>query len=342
MKKIICLFIVVLFLLSLVACSNNNTNTIDSSTENTTDNITDTADKSVNPLADKEYEVLVFNAGDDFMEFFSSINEEYSACVISFSDYLEEHSTDIESNGKGFCDFDDYESSLDSYYRFLYGVMYCESDNIPEEYKEAFSIYKTGIWTNKTNLDGLYGLKGQELVNKSSEMLTYIQATTNLVNEAMPTAYTELKLGDTINLDFVDMTIDGTGTADKLVPTDTSKGYSYIADVENEQYYYINGTIKNLSGSNIDVKNIYIQFVFDNKYTYSGQMAACAHTNNFYGESVKPLGTVEYYIYASVPDELIEQYTQCDIIFGFKNEFAGSWFMKESDCEQLYKIVLVR
>ena len=140
----------------------------------------------------------------------------------------------------------------------------------------------------------------------------------------------------------MEITIDEVNSSDTILPTDTSKGYSYKADVEKEKYFYISGTLKNLSGDSYDVEHIFAQMVFDDKYTYSGQMAACAWTSNFYGEYVKPLGSVKFYIFSSIPDELIDTYSQCTVSFGFQNNFDGTMFLSKDDCDYLYTLTATR
>lgn len=252
------------------------------------------------------------------------------------------HGAEIENENKGFSDFADYEESLDDFYRFLNKIMYCDSEKVPEEYKDAWSYYKTTIWANKADLDNLYFLKGQDLISAFSDMLTSIEAGATLVSDALPNNTVEnVALGDTISLEFVEVSLDETGVSDEILPVDTSRGYSYISDNELEKYYYVTGILKNLSGEAYNADNIYAEMLFDGKYTYSANLIACAWSNNFYDDYVKPLGTVKYYVYASVPDELIESYSECVLTFGFANNFSVSKYSLSQDkCDHLYSLVI--
>lgn len=140
----------------------------------------------INPLSEKQYEAFVIDEDIDFLDFFNSLNQEYSDLIIGLSDYIEIHGTEIENENKGFSDFSDYAESLDNFYSFLYGVMYCDSGNVPEVYKDAWSYYKTTIAANKADLDNLYFLKGEDLISAFSDMLTSIEAGATLVSDAMP------------------------------------------------------------------------------------------------------------------------------------------------------------
>jgi hypothetical protein len=151
---------------------------------------------STNPLSQKQYKVLEIDGNNDFLEFFNLLNGEYSGLIIEFSNYMETHTSDIEIDNKGFADFDDYESTFDHYYQFLYGVLHCDSKSIPNEYNDAWSCYKTTIAQNKEDLDGLYLLRGQELIDGADEMLTHIQVGAELVAEALPDndSYSDLEI----------------------------------------------------------------------------------------------------------------------------------------------------
>ena len=247
----------------------------------------------------------------------------------------------VLNNGRYEIDFDDFEESFDDYYRFLNGVLYCDSGNIPTAYQDAWSTFKMTVWLNKTDLDNLYGLKGDELVVAASNMITSVQAGIALIGESFPNAIaSEVKIADTISLEFVEMTLESLNISDKILPEDTDSGYLYISDVENEQYFCIAGTLKNLSGASYDVENIYVEMVFDEKYTYAGQLSACAWTNDFYGSNVKPLGKVKYYLHTSIPDELIDSWATCSVTFGFKENFDGGYYVEKAECDYLYTINL--
>lgn len=137
--------------------------------------------------------------------------------------------------------------------------------------------------------------------------------------------FKSVNYGDTISNDFVSMTIEKSSISEELYPTNTSSVYSYIPNKDNEQYFYLTGNIKNISGDTYNVENIYATMTFDDKYNYKASLKADDGGNNFYGNNVKPLGNVKYYLYVSVPNELIESYSNCLIRFGFKENFERDY-----------------
>ena len=156
-------------------------------------------------------------------------------------------------------------------------------------------------------------------------------------------SFTKVNLGDSITTDFVEMTVEKAETSDAIKPTDTSSVYSYKPEQDNETYFYLVGNIKNISGDSYDVEEMNIVMTFDGKYNYTGYIAADDGGNDFYGNYVKPLSSVKYYMYASVPDELIATYSKCTVKFGFHENFENTSFVTEfNECEYCYSIDLTK
>lgn len=149
-----------------------------------------------------------------------------------------------------------------------------------------------------------------------------------------------LNLGDSVTLDFVEFTVDSASWADVIKPTDTSSVYSYMSAKDNESYFWLSGTMKNTSGSAYTVDNIVSEVVFDDKYTYTAYLVADDGGNDLYGENVKPLSSVKYYIYVSAPDEIKEIYSSVTVKFGFADNFSRT--LKFEECDYLYEVNLTK
>lgn len=161
----------------------------------------------------------------------------------------------------------------------------------------------------------------EELINKGDEFI-------------------QLNLGDAITLDFVEFTVDSASWSNDIKPTDTSSVYSYMSDKENESYFWMCGTMKNTSGNAYSVEDIVSKIIFDDKYTYTAHLIADDGGNDFYGDYVKPLSSVKYYIYVSAPDEIKEIYSTATVKFGFEDSFGGSYYDDFEDCDYLYMVNL--
>ena len=147
-------------------------------------------------------------------------------------------------------------------------------------------------------------------------------------------------IGDSIALDFVEISLLEYCCTEEILPSDTSGVYSYVADEEGEQYWCLVGNLKNTHGEEYDVEDMVAELCFDNKYTYKAHLKADDGGNDFYGNNVKPLDSVKFYIYASVPDEMIEAYSSCTVKFGFNESFSGSYYDDFEDCDYVYKVTI--
>jgi len=152
--------------------------------------------------------------------------------------------------------------------------------------------------------------------------------------------FTKVNLGDTVTLDFAELTFESAAWSDDIKPTDTSGVYSYMSDEEGESYFWLCGTLKNTSGEKFNVDNTYGEIVFDNKYSYTAYLIADDGGNDFFGDTVKPLKTIKYYIYASCPDEIKESYSSAVVNFAFKDNFAYEYKSDWTLYDNLFTISL--
>lgn len=184
----------------------------------------------------------------------------------------------------------------------------------------------------------------ENAATNSESKVNSINDNTSKQDESVPAEdeFIQLNLGDCITLDFVDFTVDSASWSDTIKPTDTSGFYSYKPDNDNESYFWLCGTMKNTSGNAYSVEDIVSEIVFDDKYTYNAYLIADDGGDDFYGDYVKPLSTVKYYIYVSAPDEVKEIYNSATVRFGFANNFSGSYYDEFEECDYLYEVKLAK
>lgn len=145
-----------------------------------------------------------------------------------------------------------------------------------------------------------------------------------------------INLGDEIKLDFAEITVDDCATVDAIYPSDTSSFYSYYEDQDGETYFYLKGTIKNIGSSGYSIENMVTELKFDDKYSYNANVIADQGGSDFYDDYLEPFQSATFYIYSSVPDELINSFKSCKVSFGFDKDFSGSYFDDFDECEFLY------
>lgn len=131
-----------------------------------------------------------------------------------------------------------------------------------------------------------------------------------------------LKIGDTIETDYCRMMLDKYDSDAEITSGTSQSGYyRYYASENGDPYFYIFGSFKNLSGKPVDIRNIYVQMCFDETYNYKGEISGVSDAIGDFIIDVSPLAEVNYYIYAAVPQELIDSYTTCEIKVGFTENF---------------------
>ena len=140
----------------------------------------------------------------------------------------------------------------------------------------------------------------------------------NRVADSLDAKAQPVNFGETFSNEILEIVIDSASTMQEIKPSDTSGVYSYISDVPNETFFFLTGSAKNLSGEDYDVTEMQIDFCFDDAYNYSGNIVIDEGGDDFYNDNIKPLKTVKYYMYASVPDEMVDSYTTCSVQFSVK------------------------
>lgn len=131
--------------------------------------------------------------------------------------------------------------------------------------------------------------------------------------KARETDYQEVKIGDTVEKEFIKITIKDAGTSDSIFKKgdqETGTRLDYEAkDVENETYFWFLADVKNTGSNNISTSDIETTFVINEKYNYRGHEMVI--------QVLSPFKSGEEYYYVSVPDELAKSFTSCKIRFGF-------------------------
>lgn len=199
----------------------------------------------------------------------------------------------------------------------VFGSNNSKKNNRVQQVKENLNTEIIETNSNATKSENT--ISNNKVKSENTENSNEIKENTNDIE------FTTVNYGDTITTDFVSMIIDSVSSSQVLYPSDTSGVYSYMPDEEGETYFYLTGNLKNTSGESYDVEDIYATMTFDNRYTYTAYLKADDGGNDFYGNYVKPLKSIKYYIYSSVPDELIESYSTCKIRFAFKNNFMHEY-----------------
>ena len=141
-----------------------------------------------------------------------------------------------------------------------------------------------------------------------------------------PTEAKTVGIGDTINEDFLEMTIEGVVEEQEVKPSNTDGWYTYKADNTDETYVVVYGTMKNLAGDDFDLLGgTEVSFCFDDTYNYDGIIQVEETDESGFDNYLKPLATKNYIIVTTVPDELIDMYSSCVVTFRFSENIEQSY-----------------
>ena len=147
----------------------------------------------------------------------------------------------------------------------------------------------------------------------------------------------EAKLGETISLEFVELTFEEMGIEEDIqqsITTDNSVGSmtrTFGPQPESgKKFIYLRGTIKNLAKEELPVYDFFAgEFDIDG-YKYEVSANECdVYTEN--GETevkVQPLTTLSFIMYASLPNELADSHTAINFRMGFYDMFANEELAK--------------
>ena len=134
-----------------------------------------------------------------------------------------------------------------------------------------------------------------------------------------------INLGDSIELDFVHMSIDNLTIVDEIYPADTSDGsFLYIEDDIGTKYVVLRGTIKNLGVVNLESTYFNGSLLINDKYEYSLYLNISANPKTTTDFSIAPLEESDYFIYAVVPDDAVDILENGKIRISFNDNFERS------------------
>lgn len=152
--------------------------------------------------------------------------------------------------------------------------------------------------------------------------------------------YQSVLLGDGFSLGFADLYLDRVSIDAEAYPKDTSGVFMYLPATEGKKYFQVIGALKNTYTSMYEIKNTVVQFIFDDKYEYSGFLKADSGLFEAYDYQVDPFETVDFHLIGEIPDELINSFSKCIVEFGFKENFEK--VRNFESCDYKYRLEYTR
>lgn len=157
------------------------------------------------------------------------------------------------------------------------------------------------------------------------------------LSEPEATPAEDLEIGHVIDLPFVKMSFSKIEKLDKLTFTEKETGSlstSLHKTMDNAKYIVIRGTIMNMSKHEMDVRNGLRGFAYVDGYEYQ--------LGFFSSSDLNPLTECSFYLYALVPNELVNSFEKCEFRFGFNDEFQTDYLAYDESIfyDHKYQIIV--
>ena len=154
-----------------------------------------------------------------------------------------------------------------------------------------------------------------------------------------------VNVGDSISLDFMEMTIDKIEIRDELKVKHTTGNANSsstvsigISSSKGMTYVMLRGTITNKSNSTLTAKNIKSNISVDGKET-NGHIFL-AYDDATYADDLGAGKTATYAIYIPIDESVANSYSKVIVKFGFNENFASA--SSVSSCKYKYSLTANR
>lgn len=132
-------------------------------------------------------------------------------------------------------------------------------------------------------------------------------------------SYSVYEMEDTITDEYLEWSFEKIWNSFDLLPSDTSKFYTYYEGTEGMRYFYLQGNLKNVGTREVEINGIKVKCIFDDKYEYTGTMYTDDGNGLDVYETVAPFESKIFYMACQVPDELLETYETVTFQWGYED-----------------------
>lgn len=302
MKKLVSLSVFLAIMISLTACSSSKTTPVAPATEA--------------PVAVHATEETAPN-----IEIVETTEAQVSEIL-----YFEEASalptpdsvTKLDRSGSGSGSSNGIVTSI--YYSY---TSFKNQDKTSEMFDEYLAYLRNNGFTLEENgPDTAVYLDGVKLVTININGTTMkLNIDPNAVNKQNTESFesTAVSLGETIKLDFAEITLNEIRYADAIV--EKAGGVTYKKSTANSgnQMFWLETTMKNVGTSAFGFfgfDKFVAKIIFDDTYVYDAQFEKLSG-----GMDISPFESAKVYICADVPTEMLNKYTTVKIQFAFNDYF---------------------
>ena len=124
------------------------------------------------------------------------------------------------------------------------------------------------------------------------------------------------QLGQAIDIGFATMSFASAKIAYTIGETVS------VTAQDGMRFFGLVGTIENTGGKELTVNNLCAEMVFNDEFTYTAR-ATIGGKRNTTNMTVAPLAEVEYWVYAEIPDALLDKLSFCEVHISINDDFAS-------------------
>lgn len=136
---------------------------------------------------------------------------------------------------------------------------------------------------------------------------------------ASPIPCPELALGEPLEAGGAIVTLERAETLGAITSIKKGEGICLNAP-EGCKYLVLTGTVKNIGGEEIDADNLIGQVRIDGKYTYT--LEKLVIQGLLFKTVLPPLATGRLFLYAEIPAELADSFSECRVVVGYNDGMA--------------------
>ncbi len=274
---------------------------------------------------------FLFSFQDDSVQD-RDLNREKVWCKESPALLMPESFVDLSSAGASSSSVNGKLSRCSYTYRPEFDVD--DIQTLTETYYSALKEAGYSVSGSKTNFSVSYG--GRKLAQVSIDTFDYLNLEIIPGNETYKTrpqegvpapVVTEVpmqRIGNTIKTDKLQLSLEKTGTASILYSSIQEKNgiYHYYEPEQGEQFYYLFGSFTNNAGLPLDMRHIYAEFIIDDTQHYPGDSIGVHSGASDFIIDLNSGNTCNYYIFASIPKNVLSKAKSIVIKIGFTSDFG--------------------
>lgn len=153
----------------------------------------------------------------------------------------------------------------------------------------------------------------------------------------------QIELGETVTTKNFEFTLEKVSWNDGVYPPDVSGQFQYIKGEENKTTLVISGVFKNTASVAIDLsRNTIAELVVNDSYTFDASVTASITPSKLDGEKLDPFEQAVVYLFAHIPNELVDQFESITLTWAIGNPAQNSYLSSIDSAGAVYELTYTK